>query len=75
MGRPKKVDRPRKVEVQVPDSIYSAVQAELYSEIEGKIPFGALSNLATELFVNWLRHRRAAPSFSPTIKQEGDIVL
>jgi hypothetical protein len=57
MPRRKKIDRPRALEVQLPDSIYTKVKAELYSDIEGKVPFGAMSALAEELLTDWLRTR------------------
>lgn len=57
MPRPKKVDRPRAVELQLPDSLWMKVRAELYSEIEGKIPFGAVSALGVQLFTEWLKSR------------------
>lgn len=57
MTRRFKLDRPRKIEVQVPTSICQKVEEQLYSEIEGKIPFGARSNLVTELLTEWLRDR------------------
>lgn len=57
MSRRKKIDRPRALEIQLPDSIYTKVKAELYSEIEGKVPFGAVSALGEQLFTDWLRTR------------------
>ena len=57
MTRRKKIDRPRRVEIQLPDSIYCRVRSELFSEIEGKVPFGALSAVAEQLFTEWLRAR------------------
>lgn len=57
MGRRKKIDRPREIAFQIPDSIYSKVQAELYSEVEGKVPFGAKSELVSSLLIEWLRER------------------
>lgn len=57
MGRRLKVDRPIMVRAQVPTSIWSLVQSQLYSEIEGKIPFGATSQLIEGLLTEWLRNR------------------
>lgn len=57
MGRRKKIDRPRRLEVNIADSIYTKVRAELYSEVEGKVPFAAMSQLVEELFTDWLRSR------------------
>ena len=52
-----KLDRPRALEVQLPDSILTKVRAELYSEVDGRVPFGAMSKLAERLFTDWLRAR------------------
>jgi hypothetical protein len=60
MPRTKLIDRPRKVEVQIPSSVWDKVQNELYSDVEGKIPFGATSRLATQLFIDWLKARKVA---------------
>lgn len=57
MTRSKKVDRPRPLEIQLPESIHSKVKAALWSEVEGKVPFGALSALGTQLFSDWLKSR------------------
>lgn len=57
MGKRKKIDRPRGIPFQIPDSIFSKVQAELYSEVEGKVPFGARSELVSLLLTEWLRAR------------------
>lgn len=57
MPRRKKIDRGMPFKVYLPHSIESALREELYSEIEGKVPFGALTNLTTELFTEWLRSR------------------
>lgn len=57
MPRPFKVDRPKRLEVQLPESIYSKLQTELYSEIEGRVPHGAATELVTGLVSNWLKSR------------------
>lgn len=57
MSRRLKIDRPVEVPFQIPSSIWEKVQYQLYSEIEGKVPFGARSNLITELLTEWLRDR------------------
>ena len=57
MVRVKKIDRPKRVEVQLPESIKIKVDIELYSEIEGKVPFGSFSGLVTELLREWLKGR------------------
>lgn len=57
MGRLKKIDRPRQLNIKLPDSLYTKLRAELYSEIEERVPFGALSNLGVQLFTEWLESR------------------
>lgn len=57
MTRRFKIDRPIEIPFQIPSSIWEKVNQQLYSEIEGKIPFGARSNLVTELLTEWLRER------------------
>lgn len=57
MGRRLKVDRPQQVVIYLPTSVREAVKAQLFSEIEGKVPFGAMNELAVGLFTNWLRER------------------
>ena len=57
MPRVKKIDRPKRVEVQLPESIKLKVDMELYSELEGKVPFGKFSELVAELLGDWLKER------------------
>ena len=57
MPRPKKVDRTQRIEVQIPASILTKVKLELYSELEGRVPFGSMSELTTELMTDWLKAR------------------
>lgn len=57
MPRPKKTDRPCRLEAKVPESVLSRVNLELYSEIEGKIPHGKMSELITSLLREWLESR------------------
>lgn len=57
MPRQRMIDRPKSIEVYLPGSVKDKVEQELYSEVEGRVPFGALSRLGVELFTNWLRER------------------
>jgi hypothetical protein len=50
-----KIDRGVQFKFYLPATIHEKVRQQLYSEIEGKVPFGALSALAEELFTEWLR--------------------
>lgn len=60
MARLKKLDASKRLEVQIPTSVYSKVQLELYSELEGKVPFGEMSRVVTDLLTQWLRDRGVA---------------
>lgn len=57
MARQKKVDRPKSLEIQLPESIKSRLEVALFSPAEGKIPFGAFSKLGEQLFTQWLEER------------------
>lgn len=57
MGRAKRNDPPTLVRAYLPKSIFDKVEQELYSEIEGRVPYGALTNLFRDLAVGWLRER------------------
>jgi hypothetical protein len=57
MTRRKKIDKTERIEIRLPGSIFLRLKTELYSEVEGKVPFGALSELGTQLFTEWLRSR------------------
>ena len=41
MGRPRKAIRPVEKNISLPEDIVARVELELYSELEGKVPFGA----------------------------------
>ena len=58
MPRPLKTDRPKRLEVQLPQSLRSQDEAELYSEVEGRVPHGAWSVLFEELLLKWLESRK-----------------
>lgn len=57
MPRIKSTDPSVKFQVHIPGSVYAKVSLELFSEVEGKIPFGALSYLVTDLLRKWLSER------------------
>lgn len=60
MPRVKKIDRPVLLRAYLPESIHTKLQIELFSEIEGKVPHGAQTELITGLVTNWLRDRGVA---------------
>lgn len=57
MARVKKLDRPVLFRAYIPQSLHDRLQIELYSELEGKIPHGAQTELITELVTGWLKSR------------------
>ena len=58
MPRLKKIDKSIRLEVQIPTSVMSKVQLELYSDLEGKIPMGKMSELVSKLLTQWLKQDR-----------------
>ena len=59
MPRVKKIDRPVLLRAYIPESLHLLLQNELYSELEGRIPFGAQTELLTQLISDWLKSRGA----------------
>lgn len=49
MGRAKKTDRPIEKNISLPQSIVVRVELELFSALEGKVPFGAWQKYIVEL--------------------------
>lgn len=49
MARPIKVDRPIEKKVSLPTSLVAQVELKLFSELEGKVPFGAWQKYLSEL--------------------------
>ena len=44
MARPTKTDRPVPVKISFPETIFNTLQLELYSSLEEKVPYGAVSD-------------------------------
>ena len=57
MPRPRNLEATHRIEARIPSSLYAKLQIELYSDLEGRVPFGATSELFTLLVANWLRSR------------------
>lgn len=57
MPRTKLIDRPVQRAIYLPESINSRLETELFSELEGKVPFGAFNGLMVELVKKWLSER------------------
>ena len=49
MPRPLKTDRPVEKNLSLPASIVARIDLELYSPLEGRVPFGAWRDLVTRL--------------------------
>ena len=49
MGRPRKAIRPIEKNISLPLDLVVQVELELYSELEGKVPFGAWSGYVEKL--------------------------
>lgn len=58
MPRIKRVDRPVRLEITLPESVSAAVELELFSDIEGRVPYGARSKLIEQLLRDWLASRK-----------------
>ena len=57
MPRPKKVNRPVEKSISLDEDIVALVELNLFSELEGKIPFGAWKNYVEGLIREDLRKR------------------
>ncbi len=60
MPRAKHLDRPIRFEVTLPESLKSAMELELWSDLEGRVPYGKASELIRQLVREWLRSRGTA---------------
>lgn len=49
MARPRKIDRPVRKKLCFPESLVARVDLELYSDLEGQVPFGAWQKFLIEL--------------------------
>lgn len=60
MGRPRKTERTVRVTAHISEALYAQVQLELFSELEERIPFGALSEFFSSLVQDYFEQRKAA---------------
>lgn len=49
MPRPLKTDRPIKVTISLPESLYTRLMLHLMSDVEGRVPHGAVSGFFERL--------------------------
>lgn len=60
MARPKRTDRPIEKNISLPESLVAQVDLELYSELEGKVPFGAWKSYVERLIREDMARLRVA---------------
>lgn len=58
MARPPRTDRPVEKNISLPTSLVVQVELELYSEVEGKVPFGAWGKYVERLIREDLARRK-----------------
>lgn len=49
MARPKKVQRPVEISISIPEELNLKMRLELWSEVEGRVPHGAISSFVAGL--------------------------
>lgn len=59
MPRVKSTIRPIKKGIHLPEDLVAKVDLRLMSELEGKVPFAAWSNLVERLLLTWLQNLEA----------------
>lgn len=59
MPKPPRVDRPVEKKLSLPQSLVAQVELQLFSELEGKVPFGAWSKLIEQLLGDWLARNQS----------------
>lgn len=69
MARPKGVIRPVEMSISIPEDLHARLKLELFSEVEGRVPHGRISQLFTLL----LRQHFAALDQVQAISQRGDV--
>lgn len=52
-----KIDRPRKIELSLPTTVFAKMEIELYDADKQRVPFGAYSRLYEKLVKDWLEAR------------------
>jgi len=57
MPRPRKAIRPVEKNISLPEDLVAQVDLELFSEVEGKVPFGAWQRLLERLSRGHLARR------------------
>lgn len=60
MPRPKKTDPPVRLEIKLPESIYTRLALRLFSSAQGHVPYGAWSQFFTALAEEALKKLEAS---------------
>ena len=55
MPRIKKIDRSVKIWFYLPESLHSQLHAHLYSELETRVPYGAMSSFLTQVVSDYFQ--------------------
>lgn len=56
MPKPKRIVRPRILNLSIPEDLFARLQLHLYSELEGRVPFGAYSKFINQLIQKELQN-------------------
>ena len=57
MPRPKRTIRPVEKHISIPEDIVTKIELELWSDLEGRVPFGAWSQLVVGLLEEHLKRK------------------
>lgn len=60
MARPTKADKPIEKYISLPTSLVAAVELKLFSELEGRVPYGAWSKYVEQLIHDDLSKKQAS---------------
>ena len=70
MARPRKTDRPVERRISLPESLVARVELELFSDLEGKVPFAAWQNLIVQLLERHLADLERARVVQKVLEQQ-----
>lgn len=61
MPRPHPTDTKREITLQIPDSLFTRVEARLRDPLSGRLAYGARSKLINSLLAAWLEGLESSP--------------
>lgn len=67
MARPPRTNRPVEKTISIPEDIVTRIDLELFSELEGKVPFGKWAELVTGLLREHLDRQARAQQLTVSI--------